>query len=90
MKDERIRVRAVYKDGVLRPLEAIKLPENSEVEITIDPQGLAKRLEKLLKRIHEHNKHIPLEEVERDVELAIKEVRAENRAARKSKSRTRS
>ena len=90
MKDERIWVRAVYQDGVLRPLEKIKLPENSEVEITIDPQGIGKRLEKLFKRIHERNKHIPPEEIERDIELAIKEVREENRAARKSRNRSRS
>jgi len=76
-------IRALYKDGVLRPLEPLDLPDDTSVEVTVDPEGMVKRFDELVKSIHDRNRGIPLEEVERDVDLAIREVREEEKATRK-------
>ncbi len=34
-----IQVRAVYENGVFRPLESVQLPERQEVTVTIDGHG---------------------------------------------------
>jgi predicted DNA-binding antitoxin AbrB/MazE fold protein len=80
------RIWAVFKDGVFCPKEPLDLAEGAEVELTVAPEGLLKRLDDLLRPIHERNKDIPLEEVEADVDRAIREVRAEARARRKNRS----
>jgi predicted DNA-binding antitoxin AbrB/MazE fold protein len=76
-------IRALYKDGVLRPLEPLDLPDDTSVEVTVDPEGMVKRFEELVKSIQDRNRGIPLEEIERDIELAIREVREEEKATRK-------
>ena len=76
-------IRALYKDGVLRPLEPLDLPDDTSVEVTVDPEGMVKRFEELVKSIHDRNRGIPLEEIERDIDLAIREVREEEKATRK-------
>ena len=77
--DKRTTVLAKYQEGVLRPLEPLDLPEGTTVAVTIDPQALVKRFDALVEEIHQRNRHIPLEEVERDVERAIREVREERK-----------
>ena len=72
-------IRALFKDGVLRPLEPLDLPDDTSVEVTVDPEGMVKRFEELVKSIHDRNRGIPGEEIERDIDQAIREVRAENR-----------
>ena len=79
MAKARQTIRAVYKEGVLRPLEPLDLPEECTVDVTIDSEGIIERFENLVKRIHERNKDIPPEEIEQDIELAIKEVREERK-----------
>jgi predicted DNA-binding antitoxin AbrB/MazE fold protein len=74
---DKTTISALYKDGVLRPLEPLDLPEGARVEVTIDPQGLVRRLDDLLRDIHEHNQNIPLEQVEADVDRVIRELRGE-------------
>jgi predicted DNA-binding antitoxin AbrB/MazE fold protein len=76
-------IRALYKDGVLRPLEPLDLPDDTSVEVTVDPEGMVKRFEELVKSIHDRNRGIPREEIERDIDLAIREVREEEKATRK-------
>ena len=88
MTRSRQTIRAVYKDGVLRPLEPIDLPDESTVEVTIDPEGIVNRFKALLKKVHERTKDIPPEEIERDIELAIKEVREERKAHRRETDRS--
>lgn len=34
-----IQVKAIYENGVFRPLQLVQLPENQEVTVTIDAQG---------------------------------------------------
>jgi len=79
MASKRQTIRALYKDGVLRPLEPLDLPDDTKVEVTVDPEGVLKRLDELFARVHARNLDIPLEEIERDIDQAIREVRAENR-----------
>jgi predicted DNA-binding antitoxin AbrB/MazE fold protein len=83
MGSKRQTIRALYKDGVLRPLEPLDLPDESKVELTVDPEGVVKRFEALLRSVQDRNRGIPPEEIERDIELAIKEVREEGQAPRK-------
>jgi predicted DNA-binding antitoxin AbrB/MazE fold protein len=89
MKNKRTTIRAIYRRGVLRPQEALDLPENSSVEITIRPDDATRRLQALFKKFHERNRNIPPEQIERDIERAIREVRVEDRKTRKSANRTR-
>ncbi|HUT55208.1 MAG TPA: antitoxin family protein [bacterium] len=74
---DKTTILALFKDGVLRPLEPLDLPEGARVEVTIDPLGLVKRLDDLLREIHERNKDIPLEQVEAAVDRVIREVRGQ-------------
>ena len=82
-------VQARYKDGVFRPLKKLNLPDDSVVEIIIDPEGAQKRLEALFKKMRARNAHIPPEEIERDIEQAIREVREERRKSLKTAGRSR-
>ena len=34
-----IQVKAIYENGVFRPLESVRLPEREEVTVTINRQG---------------------------------------------------
>jgi predicted DNA-binding antitoxin AbrB/MazE fold protein len=83
MTSKRHTVQAIYKDGVLRPLEPLDLPEDTKVEVTVDPEGIIQRFEALLQRIQTRSRGLPPEEIERDIELAIREVREEPKAAPK-------
>jgi predicted DNA-binding antitoxin AbrB/MazE fold protein len=37
--DMSIQVKAIYENGVFRPLQSVQLPEQQEVTVTIDGQG---------------------------------------------------
>jgi predicted DNA-binding antitoxin AbrB/MazE fold protein len=88
MLNHRTTIRAVFDQGVLRPVEPLELPEGTTVEIILDPEALAKRVEASMRRSHRRNRRFSLEEVESDVEQAIREVRAEQRKARPSSDRS--
>jgi len=79
MATNRQTIRAVYQDGVLRPLEPLDLPDNAKVEVTVDPQGVVKRLDELFSRIHQRNRAIPLLEIEEKIDRVIREVRRERK-----------
>lgn len=79
MAQSRQTIRAVYKDGVLRPLEPLDLPEESTVEVTVDTEGVGRRLDELFSRVHKRNENIPIEEIEKDIDEVIREVRRERR-----------
>ena len=76
--------RAVYENGVLRPLQPLRLKEQSQVLVTLnrEPQW-RKDFERLLRRMRARTKAIPQELIEAEVTQARAEVKAEHRAARR-------
>ncbi len=76
--------RAVYENGVLRPLEPLRLKEQSRVLVTLyrEPQW-RKDFERLLRRMRSRTKAIPQEVIEAEVSRARVEVKAQHRAARR-------
>ena len=50
-----VGIRAVYKNGVFRPLENVKLPEGTEVEVIVKSAGpILRKYAGILKK-SEHN-----------------------------------
>lgn len=82
MGSNRQTIRAIYQGGVLRPLEPLDLPEESRVEVTVDPDGVVQRFEELLRSVQERNRGRSAEDIERDIQLAIREVREDRKANR--------
>lgn len=77
--------RAVYKNGVLRPLQPLRLKERSHVLVTLYPEAQwRKDFERLLRRMKVRTKSIPQEVIEAEVTQARAEVKAKRRAARRS------
>ena len=76
--------RAVYENGVLRPLQPLRLKEQSQVLVTLnrEPQW-RNEFERLLHRMKARTKAIPQELIEAEVTQAMAEVKAERRAARR-------
>ena len=79
-------MKAIYKNGMLEPLQKIDLEENEKVDIILSPTWRSKKLAEVLDRMEERTRYIPDEEVERDVDIAIKKVRALKRAKHASRS----
>ena len=48
-------IRAVYKNGVFRPLENVKLPEGTEVEVIVKSAGPILRKHAGILKKSEHN-----------------------------------
>lgn len=78
MANKKTTVRAVYSQGVFKPLDPLDLPENSTVEIIVDSLGLKRRLKDLFASLHDRNKSSTAEEIEQDVARVIREVRGGN------------
>ena len=78
-------VRAVYENGVLRPLRPLRLKEQSRVLITLyrEPNWHAE-FEGVLRRMRVRTQAVPQEIVEKEVTRARAEVKAKRRAARRS------
>lgn len=77
--------RAVYEKGVLRPLQPLRLEEQSRVLVTLNREPRwRKDLERLLRRMKTRTKTIPQEVIEAEVTQARAEVKAKQRAARRS------
>ena len=77
---------AVYENGVFKPGKKIRMKEHQRVRIQILPDDDWKeRFDKVLKSIRSKAARFTQEEIERDIEEAIKEVRAERRV-RESRS----
>ncbi|MBI2372325.1 MAG: antitoxin family protein [Candidatus Rokubacteria bacterium] len=67
-------IRAVFENGVLRPLEPLDLPDRSEVELAIQaPNHWAKEFRELLARIHAKTGRFSGEEIEADITAASRE-----------------
>jgi len=76
--------RAVFENGVLRPLQPLRLKEKSRVLIALrrEPQW-RNEFERLLQRMKARTKDIPQEVIEAEVTQARAEVKAKRRAARR-------
>jgi predicted DNA-binding antitoxin AbrB/MazE fold protein len=88
MSGKKTTIQATYEEGRLRPLQPLNLPEGVTIDLTFDPKAFAKRVDASIRRIHRRNRHIPLEEVVKDVDQAIREVRAERRKSRLNSDRS--
>lgn len=67
-------IRAIFENGVLRPLEPLDLPDRSEVELAIHaPDNWAKEFRELLARVHAKTRRFSSEEIEADITAAKRE-----------------
>lgn len=72
---------AVYEDGVFKPAKKIRLKDKQKVQIQILSEGDWQiRFDKAIKAIRAKTAGFPTEEIEADIEEAIKEVRKRRRA----------
>jgi predicted DNA-binding antitoxin AbrB/MazE fold protein len=79
-------IEAIYENGVFKPERKLRMKEHQKVRIQILPDDDWKeRFDKALKSIRSKAAQFTQEEIERDIEEAIKEVRAERRV-RESRS----
>lgn len=77
-------IRAVYENGVLRPLQPLRLKEQSQVLVTLYPEPQwRKDFERLLRRMRTRTKAVPQELIEAEVTQARAEVKAQHRATRR-------
>lgn len=76
--------RAVYENGVLRPLQPLRLKEQSRVLVTLYPEPEWRNaFERLLRATKARTKAVPQEAIEAEVTRARTEVKAKRRAARR-------
>ena len=77
---------AIFENGVFKPYKKLHMKEHQKVRIQIlHEDDWKERFDKALKSIHSKTAQFTHEEIEKDIEEAIKEVRAERRA-RESRS----
>jgi len=76
--------RAVFENGVLRPLRPIRLKEKSHVLVTLHRESQWRdEFERLIRRMRARTKAIPQQVIEVEVTRARTEVQAKRRAARR-------
>ena len=76
--------RAVFENGVLRPLRPIRLKDKSRVFITVYPESQwGKEFERLLRRMKARTQAVPQQVIETEITRARAEVKAKRRAARR-------
>ncbi|MBI5635118.1 MAG: antitoxin family protein [Nitrospirae bacterium] len=74
-------IEAVYENGVFRPAKKIRMKEKQKVQIQIlSRDDWQMRFDKALRSIRSKAARFTEEEIQADIEEAIKEVRAERRA----------
>ena len=77
--------RAIFQDGVLRPLKPLQLKERSRVLVTLQRESEWRdEFEGLLRRMRLHTKATPQQIVEEQVTYARAEVKAKRRAHRRT------
>jgi len=77
--------RAVYENGVLRPLQPLPLKEQSHVLVTLYPESQWRNeFERLLHRMKARTRAVPQKVIESELTRARAEVKAKRRAARRS------
>jgi predicted DNA-binding antitoxin AbrB/MazE fold protein len=76
--------RAIFQDGVLRPLRPIRLKERSHFLVTLYQESEWRdEFEGLLRRMRVRTKAIPQQAIEEQVTQARAEVKAKRRAHRR-------
>ena len=76
--------RAVFENGVLRPLRPIRLKEKSRVLISVYPESQWREdFERLLRKMRARTKAVPQAVIEAEVTRTRAEVKAKRRAARR-------
>jgi predicted DNA-binding antitoxin AbrB/MazE fold protein len=74
------RIRALFTGGVFRPLDRVSLPDNSEVEISIqEPRGFDAWGQAHVARVRARATAVSPDEIDRDVAEAVRESRADRR-----------
>jgi predicted DNA-binding antitoxin AbrB/MazE fold protein len=69
-------IRAIFENGILRPLETLDLPERSEVELAIQaPDHWASEFTEFLARIHAKTFRFSSEEIEADITATSQKAR---------------
>ena len=77
--------RAIFQDGVLRPLKPLQLKERSRVLVTLQRESEWRdEFEGLLRRMRLRTKATPQQIVEEQVTYASAEVKAKRRAHRRT------
>ena len=73
-------IEAVYENGVFRPLEKIDIKEHEKVSLkVVNHEEWRKRFDEITGKIHETTSQFSPEEIEADIDEAVKEVRARKR-----------
>lgn len=73
-------IQAVYEDGVLKPLQKVRLREHEKVEIQIfSPEEWQKRFKRVIEKIHKRTSRFRPEEIDADIAQAVKERRSGKR-----------
>lgn len=73
-------IEAVYENGVFRPLEKIDIKEHEKVALkVVNHEEWRKRFDEIIGKIRETTSQFSTEEIEADIDEAVKEVRARKR-----------
>jgi predicted DNA-binding antitoxin AbrB/MazE fold protein len=76
---------AVFENGVLRPLQPLRLKEKSRVTVTLCEENKWRNdFDRLMRKMSRRTRSIPQKEIEAEVTQARAEVKATRRAARRS------
>ena len=72
---------AIFEDGVFKPIKKMRLKDKQQVQIQIlSDEDWQRRFDRALKSIRSKTTKFSPEEIEADIEEAIKEVRKSRRA----------
>lgn len=75
-------IKAVFENGVFKPLQEVKIKDHEKVEIKIlSHDEWQNKFNRIIEKIHKKASHYSSEEIEVDIAQAIKEVKAEKRAS---------
>jgi predicted DNA-binding antitoxin AbrB/MazE fold protein len=73
-------ITAIFENGVFKPFQKVQIKEHEKVEIKIlSLDEWQNRFNCIIEKIHKKASQYPVEEIEADITMAIKEVRAEKR-----------
>lgn len=74
-------ITAIFENGVFKPIRKMRLKDKQQVQIQIlSDEDWQRKFDRVLKSIRSKTAKFPPEEIEADIEEAIKEVRKSRRA----------
>lgn len=74
-------IKAIFENGVFKPLEKINIKEHEKVEIRVlSKDEWQKRFRRIIEKIHKKAAQYESDEIEADIAQAVKEVREKKRA----------